>query len=117
MPYCVLHPNEVAAFPLVMLHGRTPEGHFTRSSSGTSDAALIGALLDDPAYEDEDDEYMMRQRMHLATVSAAEAALAGLPLIISDVPGLSVLNIRSDSTLLASLNEAHLIEIREAARD
>ena len=117
MPYCTVTPADTPPFPFVMLHGITPEGQFTRGTSATSHTALVAALLDDPEYEHHDGPEQMKRRMHLATACAAAAALAGEALVISDVHGLNVLDIRSDATLIASLGQARIIVVRQQPRE
>ncbi len=113
MPYSTLEHNDTPPFPFVMLHGMAPGGIYTRITSASSHSALVAALLDDPAYEFHDGPETMKQRMRLAYACAAQAALIGLPLIISDVPGLNVIDFRTDTSLVTSLIQARLIELRE----
>ena len=113
--YRRITPKDEKQLPLRMLLQPTGDGLFLRAAEADSFRGLVAAILDDPAYEAEDLERRLMQRLRIADDVVLLAEVAGEPKVsVSDRDGERTLNVSSDQRFIRSLDRLGYVSLDAA---
>jgi len=116
--YRRITPKDEKQLPLRMLLQPTGDGLFLRAAEADSFRGLVAAILDDPAYEAEDLERRLMQRLRIADDVVLLAEVAGEPKVsVSDRDGERTLNVSSDQRFIRSLDRLGYVSLDPALLD
>jgi hypothetical protein len=113
--YRLIHPGDRQELPLRMLFDPVEEGVFLKACEADSYRGLVGALLDDPAYEVAEPQARLVERLRIANDVALLAAIEGRRLQVSDREGPDTIVVASDEPLLHSLDQFGFVSLAAAS--
>ena len=114
--YRRINPTSRQELPLRMLFQPVGDGTFHRACEADSYRALVGAILDDPGYEDTDVAGRLIQRLRLADDVKLLRELDGQVLEVADHDGPGVINVASDEPFIRSLEQLGVISLAPGRR-
>ena len=98
--------------PLRMLFQPLGDALFHRACEADSFRALVGAILDDPAYESGDVETRLLNRLRLADELVLLARIDNQPsVLIGDKNAHQTINVASDERFIRSLDRLSLVSL------
>ena len=114
--YRHIQPDTPPELPLRMLFQPLGDGLFHRACEADSFRALVGAILDDPAYERANVETRLVARLRIADDLRLLAAVDGQQLSVADRDATDTINIASDEPFIRSLDRLGFVSIDPAVK-
>ena len=110
--YRRINPTSRQQLPMRMLFQPLGNGTFHRACEADSFRGLVAAMLDDPAYEGEDVEARLVNRLRLADELVLLARIDNQPsVLIGDKDADQTINVASDEPLIRSLDRLGLVSL------
>ena len=110
--YRRINPTSRKQLPMRMLFQPLGNGTFLKACEADSFRGLVGAMLDDPAYESGDVETRLLNRLRLADELVLLARIDNQPsVLIGDKDADQTINVASDEPLIRSLDRLGLVSL------